>query len=203
MKKIILASKSPRRIELFAKYGIDAESIPAYVDETVPKDITDPCAIVRYLSEKKAMHVLTNICDDAIVVAADTLVFCDENILGKPHDKMQAYEMMKMLSGRSHNVISGICVVSKEKKVCESVTTQVTFRELSESEINGYISTKDPYDKAGGYGIQSLAGAFVSEIKGDYYNVVGLPLSRLVSILRDDFGYDALSGLFEKEKSTE
>ncbi len=202
MKKIILASKSPRRTELFAKYGIQAESIPAEIDETIPEDIRFPEQIVKYLSEKKALHILKTVNDDSIVVAADTLVFCDDKILGKPRDKRQAYEMMKLLSGRSHNVISGLCVVSKDKKICDSVKTEVLFRELSDKEITGYISTNDPYDKAGGYGIQSFAGAFVSEIKGDYYNVVGLPLSRLISILCDDFGYDALTALFEKERST-
>ncbi len=203
MKKIILASKSPRRIELFKKYGIIAESIPADVDETIPTNMCEPCETVKYLSEKKALHILENLDSDAVVIAADTLVFCDDEILGKPRDRKQAYDMMKLLSGRSHKVISGLCVISKDKKICESVTTEVTFRNLSESEIEGYISTKDPYDKAGGYGIQSLAGAFVSEIKGDYYNVVGLPLSKLISILRDDFGYDALKKLFEKEKVSE
>lgn len=203
MRKIILASKSPRRIELFAKYGIIAESIPAEIDETIPPHLCEPSDIVKYLSEKKAAHVLENTDSDSVVIAADTLVFCDSSILGKPHDRKQAYEMMKLLSGRSHNVISGLCVISKEKKVCESVATEVTFRKLSEAEINGYISTKDPYDKAGGYGIQSLAGAFVSEIKGDYYNVVGLPLSRLISILNDDFGCDILCTLFEKEREAE
>ncbi len=198
MKKIILASKSPRRVELFAKYGIDAESIPADVDETIPEEIFEPREIVKYLSEKKAMHILESH-DDAIVVAADTLVFCNDRILGKPGNRDEAYDMMKLLSGRSHNVISGLCVVSRDRKICESVKTEVVFRNLSEDEINGYISTNDPYDKAGGYGIQSLAGAFVREIIGDYYNVVGLPLSRLVEILKNDFGYDALCNLFRRE----
>jgi len=201
MKRIILASKSPRRIELFAAYGICADSIPADVDETIPGHIKAPCEIVKYLSEKKALHVLEKTLDDAIVIAADTLVFCDDIILGKPADKKDAKDMMKLLSGRGHSVITGLCIASKEKKVTESVMTEVFFRELSDSEIEGYISTDDPYDKAGGYGIQSIAGLFVREIKGDYYNVVGLPISRLAQILRDEFSYDVPGMLFQKKRS--
>lgn len=195
MTKIILASKSPRRVELFKKYGIAAEIIPADVDETIPRDLCKPEDIVKYLSEKKATHIL-NGHRNYVVVAADTLVFCDDRILGKPHNKSEAYEMIRLLSGRTHCVISGLCIMSKEKKVCESVKTEVIFRDLTEEEIQGYISTDDPYDKAGGYGIQSYAGAFVREIKGDYYNVVGLPLSRLIEVLKNDFDYDAMGNLF-------
>lgn len=198
MKRMILASKSPRRVELFKKYGINAESIPADIDETVRDEIKDPSETVKYLSKKKALHIL-EMFPNALVIGADTLVSCDNVMLGKPKDKDSAYEMMKMLSGRSHKVISGLCVASEEKCICESVVTEVNFRDLTESEILGYISTNDPYDKAGGYGIQSLAGAFVSSINGDYYNVVGLPVSRLVEILRDEFGYDAMKVLFERE----
>ena len=202
MKKLILASKSPRRIELFEKYGIKADSIPADIDESVAAEIHEPSDIVKYLSEKKAKHILGKF-PETVVIAADTLVICDDNMLGKPKDKNDAYNMMRLLSGRSHKVISGICAASSDKCICESVETEVSFRELSEDEILGYISTNDPYDKAGGYGIQSLAGAFVRSINGDYYNVVGLPVSRLVEILRDSFGYDAMNVLFSAERVKE
>ena len=123
-------------------------------------------------------------------------MFCDDKILGKPANKDEARRMLQLLSGKTHCVISGICIMGKGKKVCESVKTDVVFRELTGDEIEGYISTNEPYDKAGGYGIQSVAGAFITEIIGDYYNVVGLPVSRLVSVLKNEFGYDALKNLF-------
>ncbi|MBR3993983.1 MAG: septum formation protein Maf [Clostridia bacterium] len=198
MKKVILASKSPRRIELFKKYGILAESMPAEVDESIPESIKEPSEIVKYLSEKKAKHIASSGVD-AIIVAADTLVFCEDKILGKPENTAMAYEMMKLLSGNKHSVISGLCIIYGEKKICESVKTEVYFRELTDREIEGYVASNEPYDKAGGYGIQSVAGAFVSGINGDFYNVVGLPVSRLITILKEDFGYDALENLFLDE----
>ncbi|MBR5309225.1 MAG: septum formation protein Maf [Clostridia bacterium] len=198
MKKVILASKSPRRIELFKRYGIIADSIPAEVDESIPAEICDPCEIVKYLAHKKARHIADSASDDVIVVGSDTLVFCGDKILGKPDNKDDARNMMKLLSDNTHSVISGICIICNDKCICESVRTEVVFKALTNEEIEGYISTFEPYDKAGGYGIQSLAGAFVKEIHGDYYNVVGLPISRLIEILKIDFGYDALSNLFNK-----
>lgn len=196
MSKIVLASKSPRRTELFKKYGITAENIPADIDESIPEEIKEPSEIVKYLAEKKAVYISESVESGVITVAADTLVFCNDRILGKPENKEEARNMLKLLSGKTHSVISGICIICDDKKVCESVKTDVVFRELSADEIEGYISTDEPYDKAGGYGIQSLAGVFVTEIIGDYYNVVGLPVSRLVTILKDEFGYDALKNLF-------
>lgn len=189
MKKVILASKSPRRIELFAKYGICAESVPADIDETIPESIKSPSEIVKYLSEKKADAVAKSVSDGSIIVAADTLVFCGGKFLGKPRNRDDAREMLSLLSGNIHSVVSGICIICGGKKICESVTTEVVFEKLSDSEIEGYISTDEPYDKAGGYGIQSLGGAFVKEIRGDYYNVVGLPVSRLLSVLKYEFGF--------------
>ena len=148
-KRVILASKSPRRIELFEKYGIKAECCPAEIDESIPEGICAPCEIVKHLAKMKASAVASGYGDERIVVAADTLVFCDGSILGKPADKQDARRMMKMLSGREHSVISGLCVVCGEKCVCESVETRVYFRELEGCEIEAYISTDDPYDKAG------------------------------------------------------
>lgn len=196
MKKVVLASRSPRRIELFKKYGIYAESIPADVDESIPSEITAPDEIVKYLARKKAEYVRNTEENDTVVVAADTLVFCEGEILGKPSDRADANRMMKMLSGNTHSVISGICVICGDRAICEAVKTDVCFRELTEEEILGYTLTSEPYDKAGGYGIQSIAGAFVKEIHGDYYNVVGLPVSRLTEILKTHFGYDALANIF-------
>lgn len=189
MKKVILASKSPRRIELFAKYGINAESVPADIDETVPENLKTPSEVVKYLSRKKAEAVAESVSDESIIVAADTLVFCGGKILGKPRNTGEAREMLTLLSGNTHSVVSGICVICGEKKICESVTTEVVFEAISEEEIEAYIGTDEPYDKAGGYGIQSLGGAFVREIHGDYYNVVGLPVSRLLAVLKVQFGF--------------
>lgn len=182
---------------MFERYGIRAKSVPAEVDETVPENIKDPCEIVKYLSAKKAESIAGMFNDDSLIIAADTLVFCGNSVLGKPASKKEAYDMIKLLSGNVHSVISGFCIIGNGKKISESVITEVTFREISEDEINGYISTDEPYDKAGGYGIQSLAGAFVSSIKGDYYNVVGLPVSKLISVLKEEFGYDVLGELFK------
>ncbi len=201
-RKIVLASKSPRRIELFEKYGIDAEIIPASADETIPEKVTEPSEIVKLLAERKAKAVAAKCDGDTVVVGADTLVFCDGEILGKPHSTEEARGMMKLLSGRSHSVISGLCVCDGSTTVTESVETVVTFRVLSQEEIEAYISTSDPYDKAGGYGIQSIAGAFVSGINGDYYNVVGLPVERLLYILKHSFGCDTFTRLCENYRRT-
>lgn len=197
-RKIVLASKSPRRLELFEKYGIQAQVRPAITDESIPKNLTEPKEIVKYLASKKAQAAGNELCDGEIIVAADTLVFFHDRIFGKPHSKEEACEMMRMLSGNTHSVISGICVTDKSKTVCEAVETKVSFRKLTEKEIFLYAETNDPYDKAGGYGIQSLAGAFVSGIEGDYYNVVGLPIARLLEILKNDFGVDAFKALCER-----
>ncbi len=185
---VILASKSPRRIELLARYGIKAESIPADIDETLPENLHTPAEAVEYLSEEKAKAVFRKASEDAVVIAADTLVFIGNETLGKPKDKADAVRMMRLLSGKTHRVVTGMTVLSKEKTVCESVATDVLFRSLSECEIDAYTDTDEPYDKAGGYGIQSLGGAFVREIRGDYYNVVGLPIARLLEILDTSFG---------------
>lgn len=197
MKNVILASKSPRRMELVKKFGIEAQSFSADIDETVPQSITVPNEVVKYLAEKKARFVAEKFENDVIIIGADTLVFAENRVLGKPSTVFEAANMMNILSGKSHSVISGICIICGSKKICESVETRVTFRHLSKEEIDGYVSTREPYDKAGGYGIQALAGAFVSEIHGDYYNVVGLPMSRLLEILKNEFGYDALKNIFQ------
>lgn len=198
MRKLVLASKSPRRVELFEKYGLSALVCPAKVDETLPEGIKTPAEAVKFLAHLKATNIAQKFTCDEIIIAADTLVSIDNKLLGKPKDRGEAYNMVKLLSGRTHEVISGICVISGEKIVCDSVTTQVLFRELSDRDILNYIDCNDCYDKAGGYGIQSIAGVFVKEIKGDYYNVVGLPMTRLFEILDEDFGYYAFGNLCKK-----
>ena len=185
---VILASKSPRRIELLSRFGIKAESIPADIDETLPASIRTPAEAVEYLSRRKAEAVFRKVPDGSVVIAADTLVFIGDETLGKPKDKADAVRMMRLLSGKTHRVVTGMTVLSEDQTVCESVATDVLFRTLPEREIDAYTDTDEPYDKAGGYGIQSLGGAFVREIHGDYYNVVGLPIARLLEILGESFG---------------
>lgn len=188
MNHIILASKSPRRIELLERFGIPAVSRPADINETLPAHITEPAAIVSYLAEKKAAAIYASVSDGTPVVGADTLVFIGGEVLGKPKDKDDAARMMRLLSGATHTVVTGLCVVGGERKIVESVATDVLFRTLDEDEIARYVATDEPYDKAGGYGVQAYGGAFVREVRGDYYNVMGLPVCRLLEILKTEFG---------------
>ena len=126
---------------------------------------------------------------DEIIIGCDTVVVYDGELMGKPRDKSDAVRMLKKLNGTTHEVISGICVRTKDKLYSESVTTYVTFRHLTDEEINSYVEKCNPVDKAGAYGIQEAAGAFVSKIDGDFYNVVGLPLCRLCEILKKEFDF--------------
>lgn len=132
------------------------------------------------------MNIKNKLSDDSVIIAADTIVVCDKKILGKPKDEKDAFEMLKMMQGRSHYVYSGIAVINKSNDITEteSVKTKVTFSKMSDKEIHNYIKTKEPMDKAGAYGIQGIGGAFVEGIEGCYYNVVGLPLNRLKALLQ-------------------
>ncbi len=174
---VILASASPRRQELLKLIFDDFSVCPADIDETLPDGISTDKAPV-YLSEIKAK----TICEsnpDSLVIAADTVVISGDEILGKPVDKADAARMLKSLSGRTHRVITG-CSVGKGGKIHSfSSVSFVTFYPLSDSEINDYIATGDPMDKAGAYGIQSGAAVFVEKIDGDYFNIVGLPVAKL------------------------
>lgn len=192
-KKIILASASPRRRELLEQIGLDFDIVISDTDESVIEKTDRIDLYVEELSMLKAASVAEivkrNGIDDAIIIAADTVVCCDNEILGKPENEEDAKRMLKMLSGRSHEVYTGICVLDIKKgvSVAEYENTTVYFNELTEEKINGYINTKEPFDKAGGYGIQGKGALLVEKINGDYFNVVGLPISRLVKILERDF----------------
>ncbi len=175
--RYILASASPRRCELLKLIIKDFSVIPAKVDETVPENISAEFS-PEFLSVKKAKSVALSH-PDALVIGADTAVFSDGVMLGKPQDKADAYKMLKGLSGKTHFVITGCALFYKGKTLSFSEKTYVEFYELSDSEINGYISTLSPMDKAGAYGIQDEGGLFVKRIDGDYNNVVGLPVARL------------------------
>lgn len=158
-------------------------------DESYGKD-TPLCQVPRLLAERKAQAI--SIDSDEAVIGCDTVVVYGNELMGKPKNKAEAVRMLRTLSGTTHEVISGICVRTSERLYSESVTTYVTFRELTEKEIVDYVDKFNPVDKAGAYGIQEAAGAFVEKIDGDFYNVVGLPLCRLCQILKDQFNIDIL-----------
>ncbi|MEG2420727.1 MAG: Maf family protein [Oscillospiraceae bacterium] len=188
---IILASGSARRKELLERMGLRnfkviSPDIDERVDERVP-----PSEIVEQLSLQKAMAVAERAPEGALVIAADTIVTLEGAILGKPHDEIDAFKTLSALSGGRHQVYTGLTVLCGERTVTEHEVTTVTFRELTEEEIDDYISTGEPMDKAGSYGIQGYGALFVSEIAGDYPNVVGLPVARLGKIL-ESFGINPM-----------
>ena len=179
---IILASHSPRRRELLEKLNIPFTVRVADVDETMDRTLPLEEAVAR-LSYRKAQAVHHE--PEDIVIAADTIVVLGDTVLGKPRDEQDALEMLKSLSGRSHQVMTGVTVLQGEKFLCHTEITEVFFRSLSEEEIYAYIATKDPMDKAGSYGIQNGGALFVEKINGDYFNVVGLPVCRLGLMLKE------------------
>lgn len=174
--KIILASSSPRRRELLKLITEDFESISTDVDETLPEN-TDPFKASEYLSLIKAKAVEYS--SENIVIGCDTTVIIDNKILGKPNNINQCREYLEMLSGRSHKVITACSIVCGDNIRTFSEVTEVTFCTLSNEDIEWYISTGEPFDKAGGYGIQGKGSLLIERINGDYFNVVGLPVSRL------------------------
>lgn len=177
---IILASKSPRRKELLSFITTDFAVKSADVDETLPQGIT-PDKAVEYLSKIKAEPFKN---ENNIVIGADTVVALDGKILGKPRDDADAFATLKMLSGREHSVFTGVSVIKGEKIETFSVQTKVKMFELTDEEIEEYIATDEPFDKAGSYGIQGKGSLLVEKIDGDYFNVVGLPISRLNRVLK-------------------
>ena len=188
---IILASQSPRRKELLERMGIrDFETISPNVDESVFHGLP-PEELVRRLSAEKAAAVAGRAGEDAIVIAADTVVALEGAVLGKPADELDAFKMLSALSGVRHQVYTGVTVCRGGEKQTAHEVTDVTFRELSEREIEDYIATGEPMDKAGAYGIQGYGALLIQGISGDYYNVMGLPVCRLSGML-SRFGVDCL-----------
>ncbi|MCX7884474.1 MAG: Maf family protein [Caloramator sp.] len=196
MKKIILASSSPRRIEILNMFNIKFDIIPSYYDEKMIK-CSSPYELVCELSERKAFNVSQKIGEDCIIIGADTVVYKDGDILGKPSDEKEAFDMLSMLSGDCHKVITGICIIDKKKQnLYKSYEeTLVYFKNLTKNEIMNYIKTKEPFDKAGAYGIQGFGGLFVEKIEGCYFNVVGLPVNKLYNAL-GKMGVNLLTGEF-------
>jgi len=180
---LILASKSPRRRYLLKQAGLSFSVIPSSIDETsVP--VSPPETYVKVLSEAKADNVATKF-PEKWVVGADTIVLKDDAILGKPGSKAEARAMLKQLSGQTHQVLTGyaICCKAKNRKFSETVKTEVLFKSLTDKEIEWYIHTKEPFDKAGAYAIQGLGTFLVKSINGSYTNVVGLPVCEVIEFL--------------------
>ncbi|EKF48673.1 Maf-like protein [Thermosipho africanus H17ap60334] len=190
--KIILASKSPRRIELLKLLKIDFEVISSNIDENISEK--DPKLLAEKLSYLKAMSIKK----DGVVLAADTVVTLDKEIFGKPRDYKDAFRMLKSLSGKWHTVITGVTIKFKDEVITFSEKTNVKFKNLSKELIEFYINTAKPFDKAGGYGIQELGSVLVEKIEGDYFNVVGLPISKVWDILWDRGMIDASKGEINK-----
>ncbi|MBE6071294.1 MAG: Maf-like protein [Clostridium butyricum] len=185
--RVILASASERRQELLRRLIYDFDIIVSDFDE---KRVVFKGSIDDYVKEialGKAMDVKNKVSEDSIIISADTIVTLDDKILGKPKDEKEAFDMLKSLQGRNHFVYSGIVVINNKKNIIkqESLATRVKFSDMSDEDIYQYIDTKEPMDKAGAYGIQGIGGTFVESIEGCYYNVVGLPLNKLKSILRE------------------
>ena len=192
-KKIILASKSPRRKELLENLGLEFEiDCPQADEESIDKNI--PVSLyVKELAMLKAASAAKRALSErkkAYVIGADTVVYSGGKILGKPSDEKDAFAMLKTLSGTMHEVYSGICVIDTESgnTAAKSVKTEVFFRELTDEQIMRYIDTQEPMDKAGAYGIQGIGSLLVEKINGDYFNVVGLPVSELAQLMEKEFG---------------
>ena len=185
--EIVLASKSARRQEILTHLGLKPRIIVSDADETVDKILT-PELFTEELSLRKAQAVKPYVNEKQIVIASDTVVAKDGNIFGKPRDEKDAFDMLSALSGSIHKVVSGVCVSYNGRTEVTHDVTYVTFRELSDAEIKSYIKAEAPYDKAGAYGIQDKASVFVEKIDGDYFNVVGLPVYKLFSLLKNEFG---------------
>ena len=178
--RIILASNSPRRRELLGGLGIDfTVKVMEGIDESWPHDLKGE-DIPLYISKEKAAPYKAAIANDELVITADTIVYVDGEVLGKPHDKADAVRMLKLISGRWHEVITGVTLMTKERERSFAVTTKVKFSNLSDDEIRRYVDSGLPMDKAGAYGIQEWIGYVgVEAIEGSYFNVVGLPVQRL------------------------
>ncbi len=191
MQEIILASASPRRISLLRSLGVSFRVVPSQIEEDMNPSLPAPELALRQAGQK-ARAVACKY-PEAIVLGADTVVCCEGEILGKPRDYQEALRMLRLLSGRSHEVSTGLALIQEStgRMREEVVTTKVFFRVLSEKEIQGYLATGESFDKAGGYGIQGYGALLIEKIEGCYFNVVGLPLAKLGVMLKE-FGVDLL-----------
>ncbi|MBR4393920.1 MAG: septum formation inhibitor Maf [Oscillospiraceae bacterium] len=182
MKQLILASASPRRKQLLEMMGLAFRVVPAAGEEHPCADEA-PDAIVKALALAKGREVAAHVPQDTIVLAADTIVWLDGQLLGKPKTEEEAVHMLRCLSGKTHEVYTGVALISEGEELAEAERTEVTFRDLTEEEIWRYVASGEPMDKAGAYGAQGRAAALISRIDGDFFNVVGLPLCMLGQML--------------------
>ena len=178
--KLILASNSPRRKELLAGLGVPFEvRVLQDIDEHYPESLPVN-EVARYIAKEKADAYRRIVAPDELIITADTVVIVGDEILGKPVDEADAVRMLKLLSGRTHQVTTGVCLLTAEKERCFNVTTDVTFKTLTDEEIHYYVNRYRPFDKAGAYGIQEWIGYIgVTGLHGSYYNVMGLPVQRI------------------------
>lgn len=186
MKRIILASGSPRKKEILSKLCLPFEIIPSSYEEDMTI-MQDQFELAKFLSLGKAKDVAKNIDGEAIVIGADTFVTFDGKFLGKPKSEEEAKMMLEQLSGKTHEIITGVAIIdtSTGTKINEALISKTTLRPITPDEIDGYIKTKEPLDKAGAYGIQERGAAFVSRIDGDFYTVMGLPLFFVAQKLKE------------------
>ena len=196
---IILASQSPRRRELLGQMGLTDFIIRPAVGEEKAAPGLSPAQLVEALSLRKGLEVAAAADPGDLVIAADTVVAVDGRVLGKPHSKEEAAEMLSALSGRAHTVYTGVTLCRDGEVLTEHEATAVTFRPLTPGEIDAYVATGEPMDKAGAYGIQGYGALLVEGIQGDYSNVVGLPVCRLGRMLAR-FGVDVLALCAQKEQ---
>lgn len=191
--RIILASKSPRRKEILENLGVKFEIITADCDESC--DISDPQELVMTIASRKGRAVLETLDDarDVLIIACDTLVYAQGEFLGKPRDADDARRMLDLLSGDSHSVVSGIYLYRNGKEIRRAASTNVIFDEMSKQDIEDYISSGEPMDKAGAYAVQGRASVFIKGLEGDYFNVVGLPVNLLAKTLKECYAIDILA----------
>lgn len=182
MEKIILASNSPRRKELFKLLDIDYEIITSNIEEIIQNDLPAEEMVMELAFQKAADIFRTH--KDRIVLGFDTLVYIDDELLGKPKSKAEAVEMLKKLSGKTHFVVTGCALISKSLSKSFYEKTRVTFYEMSDIEIQKYVESGEPMDKAGSYAIQGLGSKFIQSVNGDYFTVMGLPLARVYHELK-------------------
>ena len=189
--KIVLASNSPRRKELLKNLGMEFSVRPANVEEDADRSLP-PEKYVAECARQKADCIAKAAREDELIIAADTMVFKDNMLLGKPKSEDDARNMLTMLRSSVHQVYTGVSLYYKGKTVSETEITKVYFRDISDSEIDAYIKSAEPYDKAGAYGIQSFGALFAERIDGDFSNVIGLPICRLSKMLKEHFGFEIL-----------
>lgn len=184
--QIVLASASPRRRELLSSAGVQFQVIPSHIDEIQQADEGPEEFVLRLSQEKAAEVAQRSTISGRWFIGSDTIVLCDDQILGKPENHNDSARMLRMLSGRSHQVVSGYAILDRHNNrwIRRSITTDVTFRILTDHEISGYIASGEPADKAGSYAIQGLGSFMVTQINGSYSSVVGLPLAQIIDDLQ-------------------